>query len=279
MAVTGVSDVGVAIQKVVSALTTKTLIQESVALSIPGVWDRSNEVMEGMDRLDMLELAELAVQSVDEAGGDMTPQTINPSKAELDLDQHKSIPFSVTKRGSLQSKIALVSKTVETAVRTLANEVDDAIFAEMVLATKTTNTVAGADALEDILKLKEQFDLDNVPKAGRALIASPVFMSVVLGTNSVIKANEFGSAEGIRAGLVGSIFGIEIFESSSASIPNDGFVACGMEAVAFARQRAVEFEEEKKVLGQRSDYALTHLYGVQSTKTSLNPRIYVHNPA
>jgi len=66
MAVTGVSDVASTIQKVVSALTTKTLIQESVGLSIQGVWDRSGEVMAGMDRLDMNELAELAVQDVNE---------------------------------------------------------------------------------------------------------------------------------------------------------------------------------------------------------------------
>ena len=79
MAITGASDVASTIQKVVSALTTRTLIQESVALNIPGVWDRSGEVMEGMDRLDMIQLAELAVQDVNEAGGEMTPQTINPS--------------------------------------------------------------------------------------------------------------------------------------------------------------------------------------------------------
>jgi len=40
MANTGVADVSATIQKVVSAVTTRTLIQESVALAVPGVWDR-----------------------------------------------------------------------------------------------------------------------------------------------------------------------------------------------------------------------------------------------
>ncbi len=278
MAVTGVSDVASTIQKVVSALTTKTLIQESVGLSIQGVWDRSGEVMAGMDRLDMNELAELAVQDVNEDGSNMVPQTINPTAALLNLDQHKSIPFSITKRGDLQSKVALVSRTVENAARTLAAQVDDAIFAEAVSAAGTTIGVAGADALADLLKIKEAFDLADVPKSGRGVVCSPVFMSKILSTNNVIRANEFGGSEAVRAGYVTIIFGMQIFESSSSSIPADGCVAIGLEGIAFARQRAVEFEEQRQVLGQKVDYAITHLYGVKSTKDSANPRIVVFDP-
>jgi len=277
MAITSVTDVAAAIQKVVSALTTKTLIQNAVSLQIPGVWDRSAEVGPGMDRLDMIELAELAIQDVNENGTDMTPQTINPTAALLTLSRHKSVPFSLTNRGSLQSKIALVSRTVENAARSLAAEVDDAVFAEMVANAKTSETAAGADALAEVLRVKEQFDLDNVPREGRAIAASPVWMTRLLGTNNIIRANEYGSAEGIRAGFVTDVFGFSIFESSSSALPADGFVACGMEACAFARQKAVTFEEQKQVLGQKTDYALTHLYGVESTAAT-NPRLYSFDP-
>lgn len=277
MAVSGITDVASTIQKVVSALTTRTLIQESVGLAIPGIWDRSGEVGPGMDRLDMIELAELAVQNVDETGGAMTPQSINPTASLLSLDRHKSVPFSLTKRGDLQSKIALVSRTVENAARSLAAEIDDAIFAEAVSAAGTTNTVAGADALAEVLALKTQFDQNNVPKAMRALVASPIWMQRLLGTNNVIRANEYGSAEGIRAGYITDIYGFSVFESSSSNVPADGFIGLGMESLAFARQRAVEFEQEAKVLEQRTDYAISHLYGVKSTAAS-NPRLYVFDP-
>lgn len=277
MAITGVSDVASTIQKVVSALTTRTLIQESVALNIPGVWDRSGEVMEGMDRLDMIELAELAVQDVDEAGGNMTPQTINPSAALLLLDKHKSIPFSLTSKGDIQSKIALVQRTVENGIRSLAAQVDDAIFAEAVSAAATTQTVAAADALAALLGAKEQFDTDNVPRMDRAVVLSPQFCALLLGTNNVIRANEFGSASGIQAGYIAEIYGMRIYESSSSSLPSDGFLAMGMEALAFARQRMVQFEQQRQVHAQRDDYAVTHLYGVKSTAAS-NPRIYVYDP-
>jgi hypothetical protein len=278
MANTGAADVASTIQKVVSALTTRTLIQESVALQIQGVWDRSGEVMEGMDRLDMIELAQLAIQDVDETGADMTPQTINPSASLLSLNRHKSIPFSLTSKGDIQSKIALVQRTVENSIRTLSAEIDDAIFAEAVSAAGTVETVAAADALAALLGAKQKFDEDNVPKMDRAVVLSPQFCAELLGTNNVIRANEFGSASGIQAGFIAEIYGMRVYESSSSSIPSDGFVAMGMEALAFARQRNVQFEQQRQVLGQRTDYAITHLYGVKSTAAA-NPRIYVYNPA
>ena len=226
----------------------------------------------------MIELAELAVQTVDETGAEMTPQTINPASAMLSLDQHKSVPFSVTKRASIQSKIALVQRTIENGARSLAAELDDAAFAEAVANAKTTATVAGADALADVLNCKVVFDNDSVPRMGRALIGSPVFIQSLLGTNNVIRANEYGSSDPIRVGSIASLYGFMIFESNSSSLPNDGFLAVGMEGLAWARQRMVEFEQEEKVLAQKTDYALTHLYGVKSTAAT-NPRLYVFDPA
>ncbi len=278
MAVSGIADVASTIQKVVSAMTTQTLIQESVALQMAGVWDRSAEVGPGMDRLDMIELAELSVQTVDELGAAMTPQSIAPGAALLLLDQHKSVPFSVTKRGELQSKIALVQRTVENGVRSLAAEIDDYIFAECVANAGTSDTAAGVDGLTAIRRAAKAFDQANVPKMGRAIAASPGFMyDLLLANSNVIRANEYGSAEPIRRSAVVSVYGFEVFESSSASLAADGFLALGMEACAFARQRAVDFEREDKVLEQRTDYAITHLYGAESTAAS-NPRIYNYDP-
>jgi hypothetical protein len=226
----------------------------------------------------MIELAALAVQTVDETGGAMTPQTINPSARQLDLDQHKSIPFSVTKRGELQSKIALVQRTVENGVRSLAADIDDYIFAQALANAGTADVAAAVDGLDAIRRAGKAFDQANVPKMGRAIAASPSFMyDLVLANNNVIRANEYGGAEPVRRAAVVSLYGFEIFESSSASLPADGFLALGMESMAFARQRAVDFQREEKVLEQREDYAITHLYGAESTAAT-NPRIFSYDP-
>lgn len=278
MAITGIADVASTIEKVVSALTTRTLIQNSVVLAMPGVWDRSGEVRPGMDRLDMIELAELAVQTVSETGAAMTPQTITPTAAQLDLDQHKSIPFSITKRGELQSKIALLQRTLENGVRSLAADVDDFVLAAAVAAAKTSDTAAAVDGLTSIRRAGKQFDLDNVPKEGRSIAASPGFMhDLLLANNNIIRANEYGSTDPIKKSSIVSIYGFEIFESSSVSLADDGFLAIGLEAMAFARQRSMSFEQQLQVLNQKTDYTLTHLYGSASTAAS-NPRIFNFNP-
>lgn len=277
MAITGNTDVASAIETVVSAQVTQVLIQESVALAMPGVKDFSAEARPGMDQLDINLFTELAVQDVNENGTEMTAQTISPTAAQLLLNRHKSIPFSITSSASLESKINLVAESVRNGARSLAAEVDDATFAEGVANAGTTNTVAGADGLAEILAAKQQFDTDNVMRQGRALVASPVWMARLLGSNNIIRANEYGGAEPIRVGSVASVYGFLIFESSSASLPADGFLAMGMEAIAFARHRAMQFEQQRQVLAQRDDYTLTHKYGVESSAAT-NPRLYVFDP-
>jgi len=280
MANTGVSDVASTIQTVISELTTQTLIQESVALAMAGIWDRSGEVGPGMDTLDMILLSELAIQDVNEDGSAMTPQTITPVSAGLVLNQHKSVPFSITKRASLQSRIDLLARTVQNGLRSLAAQVDDYVFSECISNAGDTNVTAAADALEAIRLAAKYFDDQKVPKAMRTMVVSPGFLwDDLLATNNVIRANEFGSSDPIRVSSVGNIFGIEVFESSSSSLPDDGFLALGMEACAFARQRAVSFSEQEQVLGERYDYTVTHLYGAKSTVATTNPRIYVYDPA
>ncbi|MEE8323965.1 MAG: hypothetical protein V3R57_10115 [Candidatus Bathyarchaeia archaeon] len=279
MADTGIADIAATIEAVVSAMTTRTLLQNSVALAMPGIWDRSSEVRPGMDQLDMFVLAELAEQTVSETGVAMTPQTITPSSQSLLLNQHKSIPFSITKRASLQSKIQLVSRTVENGVRTLAAGLDDFVLAEGVANAKTSDVTAASDGLDAIRRAGKQFDEDNVPKEGRSIAASPGFIyDLLLANNNVIRANEYGSSEPLKKASIVSIYGFDIFESSSSSLADDGFLASGMESIAFARQRAVEFEQQEQVLNQKTDYTITHLYGAQTTAAT-NPRLYEYNPA
>lgn len=277
MAVTGVSDVSSTIQKIVSEITTKTLIQEAVSLAMPGIWDRSSEVGPGMDRLDMIELAELAVQAVDETGAALTPTSISPTARQLDLDQHKGIFFSLTKRGDLQSKIRLVQRTIENGARSLAADVDDYNFSVAVAAAGSTVTAAAADQLAAIRALMKSFDDANVPISGRSLVAGNEFFQDLLGNNNVIRANEFGSSEPIRAASVVDLYGFQVFRSSSSNVPVDGFIGMGLEAMAFARQRMMELEEQNQVLNQKKDYSLVHLFGAESTAAS-NPRIYVYDP-
>lgn len=263
MAQTQPSDVSAVIEQVVSTVVTETLIQESVVLG--AVRDYSSLVTEGMDRLDIPLFNELAVQSVPTTG-DMTPQTINPTASMLDLDQHKSIPFSIGDKASVQAKARLVQEAVSNGARSLAADIDDYMLGLVdagVSAAAPDHRLAltGGDPLADIRMAKKVLDDQKVPRSERFIVASPGFIAEILGTNNLIRANEYGSASGIQAGFVTDIYGFRILESSSSSIIDDGFHAFHMSALAFARQISPKFENERRVLGQRNDYALSHLFG------------------
>lgn len=264
MAITVSTDVAAVIETRVSMIVTETLIQEAVTMR--SVKDYSSEVGPGMDQLDIPLFNELAVQTVTE-GTDLTPQTINPAEASLVLDRQRAIPFSITDRGSIQAKARLVDEAVKNGARSLAAEIDD-YHITIAIANAANNLPTTASPLADLANAKQLLDSANVPKFGRFIWASPGFVQALLGDNNVIRANEYGATAPIQQGMFGNIYGFTLLESSSSVLVNDGFVAMQMDAIAFARQIQPKFERERRVLGLKDDYVLSHLYGAVATDAS-----------
>ena len=223
------------------------------------VKDFTAQVGEGMDRLDVPLFAELAVQDVSESVA-MTPQSIVVNTAELALNRHKAIPFSISDRASIQSKAMLVSETVKNGAKSLAAEIDNYLLG-IINSAAAEREALTANALEDIAKAKQILDSQNCPKAGRYLVASPEFIFALLKNNGIVDADKFGSSEPKQAGYISRVYGFTILESNSASIVDGGFHAFCMDAVGFARQIAPKFENQRQVLKQANDYSLAHLYG------------------
>lgn len=268
MAVTNATDAALVIQKIVSNVITETLIQEAVMLG--SVLDKSAEVGPGMDRIDMPLVNELAIQDVDQNGAAVVPQTLNPFAPQLLLNRHKSVPFSITDKTSVQSKINLIQAAVKNGARSMAAEIDDFILGVLdagVSAAGPDHRIAltGGDPLADISLAKKLLDDAKVSKNDRFLVASPGFLRALLGANNIIRVNEYGTSQGIQAGFVTDVYGFRILESSSASVIDDGFIAYQRMTFAFARQIAPQFKSEEKVLEHRTDYSLSHLYGGQIT--------------
>jgi len=256
------TDVAALIEKRVSTIVTETLIQESV--SLPTIMDMSSQVGPGMDRLDVPLFNELAAQDVSESAA-MTAQVLNPTGAQLNLDQHKAIPFSITRRAGQQSKVALVPEALRNGARTLAAAVDDFVFGIIDAGTATAapdhRQALTADPLADIVLAKRLLDDANVPRGQRYLAASPGFTQALLSTSNIIRAQDYGNSQPIQNGYVGSVYGFMIIETSSASVIDDGFQAYHMDAACFARQIQPELRTEEKALEMRTDYVLSHLYG------------------
>lgn len=266
MAISTSTDVANVIETRVSEIVTETLIQESVMLG--AVQDYSSEISPGMDQLDIPLFTELAVQTVSE-GSDLTPQTINPGAAALVLDRQRAVPFSITDRAAVQAKARLIDVTVRNASKSLAAEIDDFMIS-IAIANAASNIATTASPLADLADAEELLDSANAPKAGRFAVISPGFKQALLGDNNVIRANEFGSREAIQAGMVTEIYGFTVLMSNSSNLVNDGFIAFSSQALAFGRQIMPKFERERRVLGLKDDFALSHLYGGVATDASGN---------
>tara|TARA_R110000851_G_scaffold114211_1_gene239286 strand:- start:786 stop:1613 length:828 start_codon:yes stop_codon:yes gene_type:complete len=265
MAATGSADLQSVIEKRVSNIVTETLIQDSVALGVV----KQYPVASGMDRLDIPLFGSMSVVDVVE-GVDLTPETISAGTAKLDLNRQKAVAWAISKRAEVQSKINAVTQAVKNGSRELAAEIDDFIFAAMVAGTGDTKGLAAdfsGDALAALADSKAQMDLANVPKNGRFIIASPLFISNLLGNNNVINVDKYGSENPIQSGFVTRVYGFTIVESSSASVPAGGYICEQMESTAFARQMNIMLLRQEQALGVRDDYSMSHLYGSILTDT------------
>lgn len=265
MAITNSTDLAGQIEKKVSGMLATTLLQESVSLG--SIDDRSGEVGPGMDRLDIALMNELAIQNVSQTG-DVVAQTITPSEFQLLLNRHKSIPWAISDQASEQSKVNVVTRAVQNGATSMAAEIDDFNYG-LIDTNAGTRVALTANPLEDISNAKFLFDAANIPRSNRYIAASPGFIKSLLDQNTIVNANQYGSAEARQAGFVDRIFGFVVLESSSPSIIDSGFQAYHMEAVAFARQLAISLKSEYKVLGHRFEYSLSHLYGAVFTQPSM----------
>lgn len=265
MAATGSADLASVIEKKVSNIVTETLIQESVALGVV----KQFPVAGGMDRLDIPLFNTMSVVDVTE-GVDLVPESIAVATAKLDLDRQKAVAWAISKRAEVQSKINAVTQAVKNGSRELAAEIDDFLFGAMVTGTGDTKGLAAdfaGDALAALANSKGQMDLANVPKNGRFIIASPGFITELLGNNNIINVDKYGSENPIQAGFVTRVYGFTIVESSSTAVPAGGYIAEQMDSTAFARQMNVMLLREEKALGIRDDYSMSHLYGGVLTDT------------
>ena len=280
MAYTQPSDIASTIETRVSEIVTQTLIQESVMLG--NVQDRSAQVGPGMNQLDIPLLNQLALQDVPTDGSEMTPQTIISVVGQLLLNQHKSYPFAIGDAVAIESKINLVQEQVANGARVHAAQIDDYLLGLLYAGVSTSapdHLIAlDADALVDLRTAKQLLDEANVPKAGRKWVASPGWMNKLFSSNNIIRANEFGSRDGIASASVATVYGFEIMESSSATIVDDGFACYQVDTLAFARQITPKFERERRVLKQSDEYALTQKYGGVVTDPS-GVRIVIGNAA
>lgn len=251
------------IEKMVSSITTETLIQESVMLG--AVRDFSGMVRPGMDRLDIPLFNELAVQDVSESAC-LTSEALAPVVSSINLDRHKAIHFELSDRVSVQAKPDLVAEGIRNGARSLAAEIDNYMIGLLDAGVAAGNRFAFLPTtVEDIAEMRKLLSKQNVPMNDRFLIVSPDYEAKLLGEQAFIDASRYGSANPIQVGEIGQIMGFRVLVSNSASIEEGGAIAFSRDALAFGRQLQPKYETDRVVECLKDVHVLSHLYGAVLT--------------
>jgi len=114
-------------------------------------------------------------------------------------------------------------------------------------ATNTGNAAALADA--GIRELIRQLDDNDVPSQGRVLVIPPVERKNLMGLARFTEqayTGEAGGANTIRNGLIGNLYGVEVYVSSNCPTVADGGATEDQRACLFFQKEALVFIEQMR---------------------------------
>ncbi|TFW15960.1 P22 phage major capsid protein family protein [Duganella callida] len=178
---------------------------------------------------------------------DLTPSpfaqdTPNQSigKVDMTISKSRSVPFGITgeETKGLQSAGTLVQinrDRIAQAIRTLSNEMEVDLYTELYKSASRSYGTAGttpfgtASDFSDFAGMNEILDENGAPDSDRHLVLGSAAIRNIRGKQAVLfKANEAGTEDLLRRGIIGQVEGLDIHQSAAIK----GTVAVGTGASA-----------------------------------------------
>jgi N4-gp56 family major capsid protein len=145
------------------------------------------------------------------------------------------------------------------------------------LTVYADDTVTASDVFTDAAfrALIKKMDDADVPMDGRCFVIPPALRSVIMGTERYV-SSDFRDPKTVQSGLIGSVYGIDIYVSSNCPVIEDatsnsaatvdmrGAFLMHKEAIVLAEQMAVRSQSQYKQEYLSTLYTADTLYGVQA---------------
>jgi hypothetical protein len=156
---------------------------------------------------------------------DTPSQTIN--YVDMSITKARSVPFGITgeETKSLQSAGTLQQVNrdrIAQALRTLTNEMEVDLYQEVYKSASRAYGTAGttpfgtAGDFSDFAGAHEILDENGAPDADRHLILGSTAIRNIRGKQSVLfKANEAGTEDLLRRGIIGQVEGLDVHQSAA----------------------------------------------------------------
>lgn len=201
-------------------------------------------------------------------------QTITWAVDSLALTKHRVIQVNLEKIANLQSKVSQEMAIAERAGMDLAFDTDLAIVAEFYAsasASSPDHIIAYANSgsantlgAADVLNAKRLLDVQKVPQDGRYLAVDPTGYSELLAVSDFVRVDAINAnqvSEGIRPGVVGRIYGFEVFMSQA--VTEDQNIAFHRSALAYGVQQGVTYDTDKDLPNLATLHSFDQIYGLK----------------
>lgn len=256
----------------ISSIVQDQLLREAKLL--PTVSDYSAMALKGVKQIDLPRFGgQLTGPQAQNVDGETTVdfQAVAFAADSLALDKWVNLPYRIPDRVSQQSGINIEAEIAKSAGREMANYIDDQIIVALRLAsasapdhrvqmTGTSNLVL---TLDDILEARRLLNVQNVPQSDRFLVISPNQEKAMLNLSNFVKANEYGSREGLLNGEIGRVFGFSVIVHNGLSAAEA--IAYHKSCVAVAMQKEIEFESQRaSVQLKATEYSFSMGWGVKT---------------
>lgn len=189
----------------------------------------------------------------------------------LPLNKHRVIQVLLEDIANIQSKVSQEMQIAERAGLDMAYDTDQhlvdsfynsasAAAPDHIIPFANTTTLGGAD----LLSAKLLLDLQKVPQDGRFLAVDPTGYSQLLAVSDFVRVDAINAnqlTEGIRPGVVGKIYGFEVFMSTA--VIADQHIAFHRTAMAYGVQQGVTYQTDLDLPNLANRHSFSQLFGVK----------------
>lgn len=260
----GVTEIVATSMDVVANLVQETLKQKSILL--PTITDYSRFAVKGSKQVDVPRRDQMAAADKTE-NTDLTLQRLTFSVDSIVLNKHKAIASELEDIARIQATPEVEAEIVQEQANELALQLDKDIIVELKLASaaapdhRVATAVASALSQDDILGARRLLKIQNIPSLkDLVLLVSPDMEKSMLLISDFVRADQYGSSQGLREGELGRIYGMTVMCHTEMAV--DESIVYHKTAVGYATQLQTRFDRDRNVLNVADTFVMSWLYGL-----------------
>ena len=247
-----------------------------------GLVDDYSALFSGKGYGDVLHIPEMSLISASDksAGADVSYDATATTETQLTVNKHKYVAKLFEDLTLIQSEADLVEKYSRMMGEALSRQVDADIWTELQSLEDSLNLSADdtltAGKFEEALATLGEADIPYMD-GECAMVVNPTLFADILNPSAgiaqyFIRNDAVGEGNrGLRSGLVGSLYGIDVYMSNTVDTANEGGAGANTisgaifhkSAVAFASQQDVRVQSEYSIDALGTKVVADLLYGVK----------------